>query len=133
MADILNKNWFKDVSQKDFYKNYGEDDDLLNDCVSSLRRRISWDLFDENFLCDTPRVEYENEHGITRNAPTLRTEDVEKIQQAFDREISYLRGFIIESMLYSYAHDGDISLDEDVIWSWFPDAFEDDGLEYHDE
>lgn len=126
MANNLDKNWFKDVSQKEFYKNYGDDNDFLNDYVNSLRKRVSWNLFKKNFLCNAPRVEYENEHGISKNAPVLRIEDVEKMQQAFDEEISWLREFVIESMLYDYAHDGDISLDEEVLWYWFPDAFKDD-------
>lgn len=122
--DVLKDGW------KDLYKNfygkdikYAEDDVLLNDWVDKIEHRLSWHLFDRNFLCNTPRKEIVDAKGRKVAVPTLRDEDVDVMLQQLNEELSWLRGYIIKDMLYRYATEGEIELDEDVIWRWFPDAF----------
>ena len=52
---------------------YAENDDLMNDWVESILRRVSWELFERQH--DIVKMAYETENGI----PVLKDDEVKLI------------------------------------------------------
>ena len=88
---------------------YAENDDLMNDWVESILRRVSWKLFEHQH--DIVKMAYETENGI----PVLKDEAIEIIDQVITSELGWLRSYMIGRILVSYAKEN-IDLGEEGRW-----------------
>ena len=88
---------------------YAENDDLMNDWVESILRRVSWELFERQH--DIVKMAYETENGI----PVLKDEAIGIIDQVITSKLGWLRNYMIGRILVSYAK-GNIDLGEEGRW-----------------
>lgn len=95
---------------------YAENDDLMNDWVESILRRVSWELFERQH--DIVKMAYETENGI----PVLKDEAIGIIDQVITSKLGWLRSYMIGRILVSYAK-GNIDLGEEGHW-YMDDQFE---------
>lgn len=94
----------------EYFENpYAEDDELMNDWVETIMHRVSWKLFDHQR--DIIKMAYETENDI----PVLKDEAIEIIDQVITSELGWLRSYIINRILVSYAK-GNIDLGEEGRW-----------------
>ena len=97
-------NWIK------YFENpYAEDDELMNDWVETIIHRVSWELFDhqQNVI----KMAHETENGI----PILKDKAIKIIDQVITSELGWLRSYILNRILVSYAK-GNIDLGEEGRW-----------------
>ena len=88
---------------------YAENDDLMNDWVETILHRVSWELFHHQH--DIVKMAYETENGI----PVLKDEAIEIIDQVITSELGWLRSYMIDRILVSYAKEN-IDLGEEGRW-----------------
>lgn len=94
----------------EYFENpYAEDDELMNDWVETIIHRVSWELFDHQQ--DIIKMAHETENGI----PVLKDEAIQIIGQVIISELGWLRSYILDRILVSYAK-GNIDLGEEGRW-----------------
>ncbi len=94
----------------EYFENpYAENDELMNDWVETIIHRVSWELFDHQQ--DIIKMAHETENGI----PVLKDEAIKVIGQVIISELGWLRSYILDRILVSYAK-GNIDLGEEGRW-----------------